>query len=349
MTNPDLLKTFTETEFSSLIPDPSELDLVEFDNVRVIKQGGMGAIYEARHKIIGSKVAIKVILPHLLNETSQVQRFKLEGQLLGTVDSEHVVKVHNVGVTSNKAPFMIMEFVDGESLRQRLEQEDPVELDLALDIFSQIAKGLGHAHKKNIIHRDVKPDNIMVTKDGDGKTRLKLVDFGIGKVQHRDREELMELTSTGEIVGTPYYMSPEQALGQQLDERCDIYSLGCVMCHVVTGSPPFTGVSVIQVLARHAKDPLPDLLLSKAGKQVPAGLRNIIAKCMEKDAKDRYQSTDELLIEIEKYKQTGQGPVLTSNQKRRLRAMGIYAKHFLLAFILIFAIVAAVEYLTLGM
>ncbi len=340
------IETYTDTKFvAELATLPELLQLpANVCDMQLIRQGGMGAIYKGRHTVTGAKLAIKVMLPHLVKDITQIQRFVQESRLICALSNEHIVKVYDCGVSGQNTPFIVMDYIEGQSLRQRLES-GPLDLKTGMNLFLQVSKGLSHAHKRGIIHRDIKPDNIMVTLDDDGNDMAKVVDFGIGKAYFPgNQDELANLTGTGEIVGTPYYMSPEQAMGQQLDPRCDIYSLGCVMYHVFTGTPPFTGVSVIQILAKHAKDPVPDSLTASSGSQLPAAIRNIIAKCLEKEPADRYASMEALQADLIRFQESGDFAMLTGKQKRTIRAAGRFVGSMMVGFVVVFVLVALFEY-----
>lgn len=335
------------TLFSEAVDDTSVLGLpAKITDLQIIKAGGMGAIYKARHALTGATLAVKVMLPHLLTEEAQLKRFKQESQLVCSLSSEFIVRVLDFDITPENVPYIIMEFIEGQSLRQRLQEKGHVSIEEGLRIFADVAAGLAHAHSRGIIHRDIKPDNIMISTDDKGDEHVKIVDFGIAKAAIRDSEELMQLTATGEVVGTPYYMSPEQSMGRQLDQRCDIYSLGCVMYHAFCGNPPFTGVSVVQVMAMHASDPAPEILDTPVGKTFPRSLRNIIIKCMEKEPADRYQSMDELLADLNEFKRTGRVHIITGRQKRLVLSWLKVGAFTVLGFIVAFLLVTAFDYLT---
>jgi eukaryotic-like serine/threonine-protein kinase len=314
-------------------------------DLELVKAGGMGVVYKGRHKVTAAKLAIKVLLPHLIKDITNIHRFVQESRLICTLSHPSIVSVYDCGVSGKNTPYIVMEFVDGITLRTSLE-DGSMDVETGLTVFDQVARALSHAHKRGIIHRDIKPDNIMISRDDDSLPLVKVVDFGIAKAYLHDNEDhLSNLTQTGDIVGTPYYMSPEQAMGHQLDQRCDIYSLGCVMYHVFTGDPPFTGGSVIQILAQHAKDPVPDLMNSASGSKLPEPVKRIILKCLEKEPSDRYASMDGLIADLDSYRSSGNVQLsLTGKQKRSLRSMVSFFGSMVAGFVIVFVLVFGFEY-----
>ncbi|MBY0547871.1 MAG: serine/threonine protein kinase [Candidatus Obscuribacterales bacterium] len=276
-------------------------------DLELLAQGGMGAVFKARHRLTGARLAVKVMLPELAKDANHLQRFIQEAKLVCKLSNPHIVAIHECAIMGNTTPYMVMDFVEGETLKQRLDREPSLTVKEAVDIFSQAADALLHAHKKGVIHRDLKPANMMLTKSDDGETVVKVLDFGLAKVfdKRADEETLALLTATGEVLGTPYYMSPEQVMDDPLDQRTDVYSLGCVMYHVMTGVVPYPGTSALQVLSKHAHDPLPNMDDSPRGAQCPPSLKRIILKCLEKDISDRYASMDELQRDLIQYRDSG--------------------------------------------
>jgi serine/threonine-protein kinase len=179
-----------------------------------------------------------------------------------------------------------MGFVTGESLESVLNSEGVLTGERAINIFIQIAEALVHAHEKGIVHRDLKPSNVLLTKHEHVDDFVKLVDFGIAKIADSFNADKTKLTQTGELIGTPLYMSPEQCHGDELDARSDLYSLGCVMYETISGSPPFDGENAVRVLLKQISDepaPLPKMF------GISADLKEVIMRCLEKDSNDRYQ------------------------------------------------------------
>ncbi len=264
---------------------------------RKVGQGGMGAVYEATHTLINKRVAVKVLLEKYAQREAIVARLKQEAQLASSVGNEHIIDITDFGTTEDGRTFVVMEFLEGESMAECLARETKLPEQRILRIASQCAAALAAAHDKGVVHRDIKPENLFLLKRKE-QDFVKVVDFGISKsLRASAEEEAPRLTQTGMVLGTPLYMSPEQARGDdELDHRVDIYALGVIMYEAATGRVPFAGnnyLSVIsQVLNEDAKSPRelrPDL-----SEEFDA----IVMRAMAKDRKDRYTDANELLNDI---------------------------------------------------
>ena len=284
-----------------------------------ISQGGIGAVFRAEHAESHAQLAVKVLLPHLAAIERHRLRFIQEAETMRSLADPHIVTVHDCGVSKTGLPYMTMDYLEGRTLEQVLAQRS-VTIAEALEIFIQTSEAVAHAHKKGIIHRDLKPSNIMLC-DGHDQLFVKVLDFGIAKVtEEANIEAARNLTATGELLGTPSYMSPEQSLGFTLDKRSDIYSLGCLMYHTLTGTPPFTAATALQLLAKHTNNPAPQLAKLRPDLKLPHGLDRIVEKTLEKRRDDRYSDVEELLIDLHKVKAGTTLPVrLTGNQKQYLQ------------------------------
>jgi eukaryotic-like serine/threonine-protein kinase len=209
--------------------------------VRCIGQGGMGTIFEAEHTLIGNHVAVKLLHDSFASTREPVQRLYREARAMGTIGHQNIIKVYDVGENEEGTPFLVMELLQGESLGEHLEREGPQRLGFVLDVGVQMLSALHAAHTAGIIHRDLKCDNIFLEKDKDSDTdkiRVKLLDFGVSKFTTPE-EDAFKLTQTGSVLGTPYYMSPEQASGQKnLDHRLDIYAAGVILYEMLIGNVP---------------------------------------------------------------------------------------------------------------
>ena len=260
--------------------------------VRKLGQGGMGAVYKAVHSVMAKKVvAMKVLAPNLANNPDFVARFEREAKSAGALDHPNVVAGVDYGHTSTGAPFFAMEFVDGYSAKDLLEKHGKLKVDDALRIVRDVAQALDHAAGCKLIHRDIKPDNIMVTKR-DGV--VKLADLGLAK--QMDDENSM--TQTGSGFGTPYYMPPEQARNAKyVDPRSDIYALGATLYHLLTGKVPFTGDTAMEVLI--AKEKGTYSKPSALNGDIPSQVNLLIDKMMAKDPAHRFQNAGELLQQID--------------------------------------------------
>jgi serine/threonine-protein kinase len=250
---------------------------------RIVGRGGMGTVYACRHVVVGKPFAMKVLRPGIERSEEILQRFIREAQAANAVQSRHICEMTDFGQLSNGAFYVVMELLDGMSLTRAL-RESLLNRKNLKHIFIQIAETLHRAHKASIIHRDLKPDNVVLVNDEGDPHFVKLVDFGIAKMV---QSKASNLTETGVILGTPYYMSPEQARGDELDHRSDIYALGVMMYRAFTGRLPFVADTAMGVLTRHLteKPELPSRLA-----EIDPALERLILRCLEKKAIDRFQT-----------------------------------------------------------
>ena len=264
------------------------------DRYRIVKklgEGGMGAVYKAQHASLKRFSALKVLPEDMARKMPDaVQRFVREARAAAALTHPNIVAIYAVGDSEGRH-FIDMEYVEGEDLEDRQKRQKQLPIDEATRIIRDTAKALGEAHARSIVHRDIKPANIMVTKDG----TVKVMDFGLAKDVQAGRTQL---TMSGAIMGTPYYMSPEQCEGKTLDGRSDIYSLGVTYFSLLTGEAPFKGTSYIAILLKHKTDPVPDPRTLRP--DLPLAVCQIIAKAMAKDPGARYQTCDELVGDLDK-------------------------------------------------
>jgi serine/threonine-protein kinase len=249
--------------------------------IRQLGQGGMGAVYLAEHVRLGREVALKVLLPEANQHPQSVERFFQEARTVNRVKNEHIVEVTDDGRAESGEYFFVMELLSGESLAQRLEREQTLPLAVAAHIVLQVADALGAAHRVGVVHRDVKPDNIFLIRRGGDSSYVKLLDFGIAKLNDVMR------TKTGNLLGTPAYMSPEQCQGQSnIDGRSDIYSLGILLYELLTGSKPFQSENVSGFLYKHVYEPFPSL--RQACADLPAEIETLLQQATAKRREDRF-------------------------------------------------------------
>lgn len=260
----------------------------------LIAQGGMGAVYRATHTALNKKVAIKVLWPYFSSNASAEERFHQEAKAASRLTHPGLVLVHDYGLTESGAPYLVMQFAEGESLADVLEREGRLDATRMTSIFVQICDALSYAHANNVIHRDVKPGNIIIDRST-GAEKIQIVDFGIAKLLSINDED-PAVTLSGEIIGSPFYMSPEQCVGDEVDHRTDIYSIACVMYETLTGQPPFCGQHTMHTMYKQVNEPV-DFSLCKELK-VPLRLQRIIEKAMAKKPDERYASLDELKEEL---------------------------------------------------
>ena len=256
-----------------------------------IGEGGMGSVYKAFHIGLDKNVALKILPLDHLDSADRIKRFKHEAKSAAKMEHPNIVQILNIGEEEG-IHFIVMQFIDGEDLRQRLLRKGvfpPIE---AIDICLQVAEGLNVAHKKGIIHRDIKPDNIMIEREGN----VKITDFGLA----RQMEHGLDISKPGKALGTPYYMSPEQCSGKELDGRSDIYSLGVSLYHIVTGKRPFKGKNAVATALMHIREPVAPP--EKINPNLPLPLADLILKMMEKNPQYRFQNCSELLSALKSTK-----------------------------------------------
>jgi len=276
-----------------------------YEIVELVGQGGMGTVYKARHLLIGNYVAIKVMHPHLLSDAASQERFKSEAKAAMSLRHERLMAVSDYGVTPSGQPFIVMEFVQGKGLDALLDEQKYLSHEEFFEIFAQVCDGLSHVHERGIVHRDIKPSNIMLTRTNQNKWLVQIVDFGIAKVLPTGEGAVQHLTQTGEIFGSPLYMSPEQCKGKDVDARADIYSLGCVMFETLTGSPPHQGESAIETLMLHVNERAPKLSDRRADIGESAELEKIVAGALANAPESRYQTMSHLKNDLLQRKFTG--------------------------------------------
>ena len=261
-------------------------------NYRVTAQlgeGGMGIVYLAEHPAIGRKAAIKVLHPRLASDPEVVSRFFHEARASNAIRHPNIVEAYDYGTRPDGAPYIIMEYLEGESLAARLRRMGRLPVRTALDFAHQAAGALAAAHDKGIVHRDLKPDNLFVTADPrvPGAEQIKILDFGIAKLAASLENEISHKTRTGALMGTPRYMSPEQCLGVKVvDHRTDIYSLGCILHEMLCGAPPFDSEGFGALVNMHINEP-PERA-SKHRPDVTSGVDRLILRMLAKEADERF-------------------------------------------------------------
>lgn len=270
---------------------PGSILADRFVIVEAVSGGAMGRVYKARHKIMKRFVAIKTMLPHLVASGAALKRFQQEAQALSALTHPNILSVYDFFVAEDGQPYLVMDYLEGTNLEQLRTKNGAIGAERAVHIFSQCCDALEAAHQSGIIHRDIKPSNIMVIKVGKDTEFVKVIDFGIAKVEPTDGSQPEMLTATGDVFGTPQYMSPEQCRSKPLDARSDIYSLGCVMYAALTGVPPFTGDDAMQCMWKHVNDPPPAF---PSETNCPEQLRDVVRKAMAKEPAERWQSMDEM-------------------------------------------------------
>lgn len=256
-----------------------------------IGEGGMGIVYRAYDPDLHRSVAIKKIHPRFAGDEEYAHRFLTEARSVAATIHPNIAQIFSIHADDKEAPpYFVMEYVNGESLDKRVTRDGPLPVELLLQIAIQSARGLAAAHTKGIVHRDVKPSNILITQ----KSVVKLVDFGLA----RRTEDISSLTQVGVILGTPHYVSPEQGRGRSVDHRSDIYSLGCTLFYLATGREPFQRDNKVEIIVAHANEPAP--LARSLRADLPIPLDEIFQRMLRKDPSDRYQSYEQLIEDIDR-------------------------------------------------
>ncbi len=270
--------------------------------VRKIGEGGMGAVYEARHVVIGKRVAVKVLLEKFLESQELMARLLQEARMASSIGHENIVDVTDYGTTKDGRAYVVMEFLDGESLAHLVIRDAPLPVERSLNILRQVSSALTAAHAKGIVHRDVKPENIYLVRRGEVDF-VKVVDFGVSKAVHVGEEgpERQRLTRTGTVLGTPLYMSPEQARGgEDVDHRADIWSAGLLLYECLTGEVPFRANNYLGVISQVLTQETvpPSQLRPELG--IPAAVDRVVMRALDKDRDKRYQQMAEFKNDLER-------------------------------------------------
>lgn len=263
---------------------------------QLIKRGGMGAVYRGKHILMDKTVAIKVLRPALAVDDAVVARFSREAKAASRISHPHAVSVTDFGEAENGVVFLVMEYLDGRTLKEIIRGEGPMPLTRVVEIVRQVTGALDAAHAQGVVHRDLKSDNIMLSRTNDGDW-AKVLDFGIAKIQQPASVKDADLTAPNLVIGTPQYMSPEQCSQlQPLDARSDIYSLGVIIYEMLAGHVPFTGESATMIMMQHVQDPPPSVLAPRP--ELSPAVDSVIARALAKSPADRFQTAGELFAAL---------------------------------------------------
>jgi eukaryotic-like serine/threonine-protein kinase len=279
--------------------EPGQLVDGKYRVERLLGQGGMGAVFEGYHTLVDRRVAIKVLLPDATSSEHGAARFEREVRATGRIGNDHILEVYDVGVLPDGSRYMVSEFLDGETLSDRLER-GPLQPKVAAELTLQLLDGLGAAHAKGIVHRDLKPENLFLLRHKAGRADfLKIIDFGISKFQLDDMSA-MSMTATGTVLGTPYYLSPEQARGHRdIDHRSDLYTVGVILYQTVLGRVPVHAESFNELLFKIALESPPPLKTLLP--QLDPAFSDIVEHAMARKREDRYQNAAEMRLALAKW------------------------------------------------
>ncbi|MDZ4834286.1 MAG: serine/threonine-protein kinase [Candidatus Melainabacteria bacterium] len=307
---------------SSIDLDDSLFPVDRYKPIKKLGQGALGAVYLCRDVHLSKIVAVKCL--HMTTDETAVS-FQQEARIASRLSHDNIVKTLDFGTSKSGRPFMVMEYFEGRSLEDLIEQNGKLSESAGLEIFLQLCSSLQHLHTHKIFHRDLKPSNILVNFDKADVPITKLIDFGLSKSTIQDRSGIEVQGRT--IVGTPAYMSPDQVEGNTFDARSEIYSLGCVLYETFTGQPPFTGETALEILNKHIHEtPIP---LSETAPELASSIGHVIDKCLKKDRAERYQSIAAVIDDWNAL-QSGNATAFdnrlsTSEQKKRLKPLALSA------------------------
>ncbi|CAN5494762.1 hypothetical protein BH10CYA1_BH10CYA1_24480 [soil metagenome] len=291
----ELTKGSADTRISQTTESQNRERIGKYEVINEIGRGGMSIVYKARDQDLNRLVAIKLMISNSSKrENLNLLRFQQEARAVSQLDHPNIVKVHDFSTTDDGTPYLVMSYLSGISLADAIKTEGNFSLGRWLSIMIQACDALAHAHLAGIVHRDIKPSNFVLAQEN-GVEVLKLVDFGIAKNYLDD----MSLTKTGEVFGSPLYMSPEQCAGAKVDSRSDIYSLGCVMYEALAGKPPISGANSLETLQKHLTDKPDSLSKLKLQTENIQNLDPIVMRCLAKSPDDRYQNLEDLKTALE--------------------------------------------------
>jgi serine/threonine protein kinase len=293
-----------------------------------IGSGGMGVVYKARQSLLNRIVAIKTLHVERLSK-DRILRFQREAEAASRLSHPNLVSIYDFGLTEQGRPYMVMDYLEGILLSELLKTKGSLSLSEAEPILSQICAGLACAHNQGVIHRDLKPSNVMVSSADSDSRSIKIFDFGIAKIL--DEKNNPTLTQSGDIMGSPNYMSPEQIMGRTLDHRSDIYSLGCMLFELLTGVTPFVGKTSMEAALKQVNENPSTLHDGSLGKIFPPELERVVSKTLEKDPEQRYQSVAQLQLDLVAALQAPvpdvftplEAPPITLARKRQMNARAL--------------------------
>jgi len=276
----------------------------------LIKSGGMGSVYRGKHILMDKRVAIKVLRPSLAMDDAVVARFSREAKAASRISHPHAVNVTDFGESENGVVFLVMEYLDGRTLKEIIKSEGAIPLARTVEIVRQVSGALDVAHEQGVIHRDLKSDNIMLSQTNGGEW-AKVLDFGIAKIQQPEGALDMDITAANLVIGTPQYMSPEQCSHSgPIDARSDVYSLGIIVYEMLAGRVPFSGESPTVIMMKQVQDEPPSIFEFQP--DLPAGIGSVVTRALAKQPVDRFQSAGDLSRALNEVSQTERDSVLVA-------------------------------------
>jgi len=296
-----VIKSSTESVEPSAASSADFPDLgTRYDVIEFVGEGGMGRVYKVSDKELNCTLAAKFIRKELAEDKQAVKRFEQEIKAASELSHLNLVSVYGHGRTASNVPYLLMDYVEGTSLADVLKN-GPLNPDRAVNIFTQVCRALEFAHRSNVIHRDLKPSNIMLKKTDSGHDDVRVLDFGIAKILASEGADFSRtnLTQTGDVFGSPLYMSPEQCQNNPQDARSDVYSFGCVMYEALSGVQPFLESNPVKIILKHMNYEPPLVSTKCINSSRAAAFDGIIQKCLEKAPEDRYQTISELIHDLD--------------------------------------------------
>jgi serine/threonine protein kinase len=299
MDNQDISTLGSNDPLSNLDLHPGLVIARRYEILLLLGRGGMSVAYKALDKRLNRVVTVKFLLPERLANPKDRARFQREAMAAGQLQHPGISKVFEFDFDQHSRPFLVMEYIEGQTLAHCIQTEGQLPIEETIKLFIEVTDALAFAHAHKVLHRDIKPSNIMLTTPQRGQaSSAKILDFGLAKLLQDKGAPAMNITNTGEILGSPFYMSPEQSRGAQVDVRSDLYSVGCTIYEALTGSPPHLGNTALATILKRETDRPISMSEASLGRTFPTGLERIVSKLLETDPDNRYQTAEDLLVDL---------------------------------------------------